>query len=49
MVLLKDNFNEVIVSLLEMKPLNRRIIFGYKEDFENWLRSQDVDDVSNLI
>jgi hypothetical protein len=49
MVLLKNNFNEIIVKLLEMKSLNRRIIFGYNEDFKDWLRSQNVEDVSNLI
>ena len=49
MVLLKTIFNEIIITLLAMKSLNRRIIFRYNEDFKNWLRSQNVTDVSNLI
>jgi hypothetical protein len=49
MVLLKIKFNEIIETLLVMKFLNRRIIFGYNKDFKDWLRSQNVTDVSNLI
>ncbi len=44
----KKKNNEVVESLLELDSLNRRILFGYHDDFKEWLKEK-VEDVSKLI
>ena len=48
MVFINTIFNEVVESLLELDSLNRKILFGYHDDFKEWLKEK-VEDVSKLI
>ncbi len=40
MVFINTIFNKVVESLLELDSLNWRILFGYYDDFKEWLKKK---------